>query len=658
MAESAESGEKFLQAQITRYNVMPKWLKVIFTVLSTSGVGLFIFYMKGWSIQGYVLSSSAYYYLLFAVFGFCVFIAMPMRKKDKGRVPWYDIAIASFVFGFCLYCFFKAEVIMEIGWVPPPTTLLLVLATIFSVLALESGRRMGGKAFLILCAIAWVYPLFADYMPGLLWGIGWDFAWTVSNYAYSSNGLLGLMAQVMGEILIGFLLFAGMLMASGAGKFFLNLSLALLGRYRGGPAKVAVVASGFFGSLSGASISNVVATGAITIPTMKRIGYPPHYAGAIEACASTGGVLMPPVMGMVAFIMAIITGIEYAVIMAAAFIPALLYYFGLLMQVDAYAGRVGLKGLPREEIPSMKQTLKEGWPFIAVLAFLVFGLLYMRWGVITPIYAAGLLIVLSFTRKETMMTPRKFIDSLVVVGSLITQTMCILLPVGFIIGGLVMTGVAGSLTTELVALGGGNLIPVLLIGVAACYLMGLVGLGGLSYLFLAVTMAPAIVKVGNLDILAVHLFIVIYAMLGQVTPPIGVVGFVAAAMAGAPPMKTLFTATRLAVVLIFVPFFFLFNPALVLRGDSVWQVAYLLPLCIVGITILTGGLEGYLVKVGRLDPWARVPLVIGGFLIAFPGYGQIFTWWLSSIVGVGITALVITMMWMQRKATVKLKTSE
>ena len=638
----AQVEDKFIKATITRYDSMPKPLKVIFIVFSTIGIGLFIFYMFGWNIRGYVLLSTGYYYLLYAVFGFNVFVAMPARRKDKGRVPWFDIVFAVFMFGFPIFCFLNAESITRIGWVPPPSTLHFALAIIFSLLAVESGRRLGGRTFLILCLIAWLYPLFAEYMPGILNGMSFDFPWTVGNFAYSGNGVLGLPAQVMAEILIGFLLFAGMLMASGAGRFFLNISLCLLGRFRGGPAKVAVVASGFFGSLSGSAISNVVATGSITIPTMKRIGYPPHYAGAIEACASTGGSLMPPVMGMVAFIMSAIIGIDYTTIMIAAFIPALLYYFGLLMQVDAYAGRVGLKGLPREEIPSMKQTLKEGWPFIAVLAFLVFGLLYMRWGVITPIYASGLLILLSFTRKETMMTPRKFIDSLVVVGSLITQTMCILLPVGFIIGGLVMTGVAGSLTTELVALGGGNLIPVLLIGVAACYLMGLVGLGGLSYLFLAVTMAPAIVKVGNLDILAVHLFIVIYAMLGQVTPPIGVVGFVAAAMAGAPPMKTLFTATRLAVVLIFVPFFFLFNPALVLQGDSVWRIAYLLPLCVVGIAILAGGLEGYLLKLGRLRLWERPLLVAAGFMIALPE-------WITTIAGAALTAMVITISLINRR---------
>jgi TRAP transporter 4TM/12TM fusion protein len=430
-----------------------------------------------------------------------------------------------------------------------------------------------------------------------------------------------------------------------------------MGRFRGGPAKVAVLASGFFGSLSGSPVSNVVATGAVTIPTMKRIGYPPHYAGAIESCASTGGVIMPPVMGSIAFIMAVITGIEYAQILIAAFIPASLYYFGLLMQVDAYAGRVGLKGLPREEIPSMKKTLKEGWPYITVLAFLVFGLIYMRWGIITPIYASGLMFVLSFTRKETMMTPRRIVETIAMVGSLIINVIAIMIPLGFIFSGLVMTGLAGGLTSELVMLGSGNLLPVILVGIGICYVMGLLGMGILSYLFLAVTMAPALVELGNLDVLAVHLFIVVYGIVGYVTPPIGICSYVGAAIAGAPPMKTLVTSMRLAVVLLFIPFFFLFNPALVLRGDSVWQIGYLLPLCLVGIAILCGGLEGYLMKLGRLALWARVLLVISGFLIAFPGYEQI-TWWMTSIIGAGLTALVIALMWMQRKATVKLITNE
>ena len=250
-----------------------------------------------------------------------------------------------------------------------------------------------------------------------------------------------------------------------------------------------------------------------------------------------------------------------------------------------------------------------------------------------------------------MMTPRRIIETITVIGSLITQTMAIILPVGFIIGGLVMTGVSGSLTTELVALGGGSLIPVLLIGVAACYLMGLIGLGGIAYIFLAVTLAPALIKIGGLNILAAHLLIVYFSIMGAITPPIGVVGFVAAALAGAPPMKTLFTSMRLGVVLIFLPFFFLFNPALVLQGDSVWQIAYLFPLALLGIAILAGGLEGYLVKVGRLQLWQRPLLVAAGFLIALPGLT-------TSIAGAALAALVIAIILLRRKPAVQPITSK
>jgi TRAP transporter 4TM/12TM fusion protein len=521
----------------------------------------------------------------------------------------------------------------------------LTIGTIYCILALEGGRRVGGPVFLTLCVITWVYPLFAGYMPGILWGLNFSFARTVGNFAFSTNGMLGLPAEVMGEVLIGFLLFAGMLMASGAGRFFLNLSLCIMGRFRGGPAKVAVLASGFFGSLSGSAIANVIATGAITIPTMKRSGYPPHYAGAIEACASTGGVIMPPVMGAIAFIMAVITGIEYAQILIAAFIPALLYYFGLLMQVDAYAAKVGLRGLPKEEIPSLKKTLKEGWPFIAVLFFLVFLLLYLRLGAVAPIYASGLMFVLAFFNKETMMTPKRIVETISVIGSIVTQSMAIMLPLGFIIGGLMMTGVSGSITTELVALGGGSLILVLLIGVAGCYLLGCIGMGGAAYIFLAVTMAPALIKIGELNILATHLFIICFTIMGGITPPIGIVGFVASALAGANPMKTLVTSMRLGLVLLFFPFFFLFNPALVLQG-SYLDTIYLFVLCVVGIGILTGGLEGYLLKVGRLQLWQRLLLVAAGFMIALPE-------WISTIIGAALAALVIAIILLMKKKVVR-----
>jgi len=629
------------KVEITRYESLPKPLKIVFLLLSTIGIGVFIWYTFGWSIRGWVLEQTRYYYILYATFATCVFLTMPMRKKDKNRVPWYDIILAALVFGICTYFVTIAWDISYTCWVPPPSTLHLALASIIGLLALDSGRRMAGTPFLVLCLLMGIYPLFANYLPGILWGYGFDFSYIIGMFAYGDLGMLGLPAQVTGDILIGFLLFAGVLMASGAGDFFLKLAMALMGRFRGGPAKVAVLSSGFFGSLSGATMANILTTGAITIPTMKRLGYPPHYAGAIEAVASSGGTIMPPVMGAVAFIMAILTDIPYAVIVGAAAIPAILYYYGLLMQVDAYAARVGIKGLPREELPSVWKTFKEGWQYLAVLAFLVFGLMYMRWGVIAPIYASGLLLLLSFTRRDTIMTPRKIIHILATSGSLITYMMAVLIAVGFIMIGMQVTGMLTALTAEIVYLGGSNVGLILIIAVVICYLFGMVGMAFIPYIVLAVTAIPFLVATTGLNLLALHLFLIYYLLTAGITPPVCVAAFVGAAVAGAPPMKTGFTAMRLAVVLYFIPFFFVFNPALVMEGP-ITETLYLFALCLVGIWILASGLEGYLLKVGSLEWWSRFLLVVGGFLIAFPGL------W-TTLIGAALTAAVIAIILITRK---------
>jgi TRAP transporter 4TM/12TM fusion protein len=548
--------------------------------------------------------------------------------------------VAALTFGITVYFYVNSFNIHYYGWTPP-TNLNLALAVVLCIVVLEGARRTAGTVYFVICLVFALYPLYAEYMPGLLFGKSFPFRTTIGLYAFGSESLIGLPVKVMGEILIGFLIFAGMLIVTGAGDFFLNLAFGLLGRYRGGAAKVAVLASGFFGSLSGSVVSNVVATGSITIPAMKKLGYPPHYAGAIEACASTGGALMPPIMGAVAFVMATLLSVDYLVIITGAAIPAILYYFGLLMQVDAYAAKNGLKGLPKEEIPSLKKTLKQGWQFVAVFAFLIWGLIYMRWEALTPFYASGLLLVLCFTRRSTMLTPRALIQALATVGKLITQVVGLLFPVGLIIGALLFTGMSPSFTAGIVAFGGGNLFLILLLGVAACYIMGMAGLSLVAYIFLAITMAPALMKVAALNLLAVHLFIAYYDMMSLITLPVAGAVFVASPIANATPMKTGWQAMRLGVVLYFIPIFFLFNPALILQGPSLLESFYLFGLCLLGIALIAGGLEGYLLKVGRLSWWSRTLLIIAGFLIAFPGYGQILTLWMTTIIGAALASSII-----------------
>lgn len=626
-----------------RYERFPQAVKVVFLILCVLGILLAVHWAFNISFAGRAMTQHGYYYLLIAIFLSSAFLILPARKKDKSA-RWYDLVAAVLVFGMGVYFFRYSWTIGIVGWFPP-TTLQFALGLIFCLLVLEGGRRMAGSVYAVICLVFGLYPLFAEYMPGILFGVGSSFTHTIASHAYGSDGITGLPAKVIGDYLIGFLVFAAVLIASGAGTFFLNLALGILGRFRGGPAKVAVVASGFFGSLSGSAISNVVATGSVTIPAMKRLGYPPHYAAAVESCASTGGMFMPPVMGAVAFVMCSFLSIEYAVVIGAAAVPAVLYYWGLLMQVDAYAAKNSFKGLPREEIPSLKKTIAEGWPFIAVFIFLVWGLIYMRWEFMAPWYATGLMLLLSFHSREAWMTPKRLIKTLVGTGTLICQAMAVILPIAFIVNGLGITGTACAFTAGLVHLGRENLVFILLLGVVACYILGMAGMLISAYVFLAVTLAPAIIEVGQLNVLAVHLFIIYYAMLSAITPPVAVVAFIAASMAGAEPMKTAWQAVRLGVVLYFIPFFFVFNPSLVLQGSLV-EAGYLFVLCLVGILLIASGLEGYLVKVGRLGLWVRPLLVISGFLIAFPE-------WTTTIIGAILALFTIAIALFRTKPVAK-----
>src|SRR4030042_2391295 len=235
----------------------------------------------------------------------------------------------------------------------------------------------------------------------MLWGIRYSPFDLIDSLIFRQNGLLGIITKATSQLLLGFLVFSGVMLATGAGKFFMDIATALLGRYRGGPAKVSAVASGLFGSLSGSVYENIIGTVKFTIPAMKKIGYPSYYAAAIETVASTGGMLMPPVMGSVAFLMAMILGVEYRTIIIAAVLPSLLYYSGVLFQIDAYAAKVGIKGLPNEEIPSFVKVIRDGWLYLFVLFFLIFGLLYMRWESMAPWYASGIMILISFCKRST-----------------------------------------------------------------------------------------------------------------------------------------------------------------------------------------------------------------------------------------------------------------
>ena len=445
---------------------------------------------------------------------------------------------------------------------------------------------------------------------------------TVGFHMFGTESVLGLPMNAFANLVVGFLIFGVALQYTGGGAFFLNLAFALLGKRRGGPAKVAIFSSGLMGSMSGSVITNVLTTGVMTIPAMKRVGFRPAYAGGVEACASTGGVLMPPVMGATAFVMATFLEIPYGEIVIAAAFPSIFYYLGLFMQIDAYAARNDLKGLPQAELPPLSKVLKEGWYFIAVFIALIIMLLYMQREAQAPYYATAVLLIINQFSKEHRWDLKGVITFIRAVGLLFAELMAILAGVGLIIGALTLTGKVGTITYELTQFASGNTILLLVMAAVTSFVLGIGMTITAAYLFLAVSVAPALTD-GGLDKLAVHLFLMYWGMISFITPPVAIGAFAAATVAKSEPFKTGFEAMRLGSIIYFVPFFFVLNPALIGRGEPL-EIAIVLATTVVGITLIAGGLQGYFYGIGKLDGNSmgmigRIGLVIGGILFALPG---------------------------------------
>jgi TRAP-type uncharacterized transport system fused permease subunit len=337
----------------------------------------------------------------------------------------------------------------------------------------------------------------------------------------------------------------------------------------------------------------------------------------------------------VAFIMADFTNTEYGVIVLAAIIPSVLYYVGLYFHVDGYAARHEMVGLPASELPQVRDTLREGWPYLLIVAFLVWGLVAMRWERLTPYYASALLIALTFVKKEMRLSLKRVRDMGLECAKLLSQTVALLLPTSFILGGLMATGVAPAIAAELVQMGGQSVVLILAIGIGVCMIFGMLGLIVAAYLMLALTLAPALEQAAGLNTLAVHLFIAYYATLAAITPPVALAAFLASRISGSDPIKTSWHAARLGIVLYFIPIFFLFEPALILQGP--WQQTVIWTLMnLLAIVFIAGASEGYLYRLGRLRGWARGVLFVAGLLIGFPE-------WISSAVGLAMVAGVVAM---------------
>ncbi|WP_340160138.1 TRAP transporter fused permease subunit [uncultured Hoeflea sp.] len=613
-----------------RWNTMPRWVRALLLVLSAAGVVMSV----GYIFALFPLLDLTYYFLLMAFYLPMAFLLLPAWRGEN-HVSWASYLPALAIFALTLLMAYNARSLVFGSWVPAKEPWQLAVAAAIFLLILEAARRAGGYIFLVIVAFLALYPVFAEYMPGILWGPPTTLARTIAFNVFSGDAMLGVVTRVVGELIIGFLILAALMVATGAADFFLNLAMAMMGTSRGGPAKVSVLASGFFGSLSGSVFGNVVSTGSVTIPAMKRGGFPSHYAGALEACASTGGMLMPPVMGAVAFIMADFTNTEYRVIVLAAIIPSLLYYFGLYCHVDGFAARNNLKGVDRDQLPKVWPVLRDGWPFLVVLGFLVWGLVFMRWERLTPFYASGLLLVLTTLHPKLRLEFRRVPELFYQIAKLLSQTIALLLPTSFILGGLMATGVAPVIAASLVRMGGDGLVPVLAIGIGVCIIFGMLGMIVAAYLMLALTLAPALEQIAGLNTLAIHMFIAYYASLAAITPPVALAAFLASRISDSDPIFTSMHAARLGIVLYFVPIFFLFEPALILQGP--WHLTLIwTALNVLAVVVIAAASEGYMPRLGRLRGWARLPLFGSGLLIGFPE-------WTSTLAGIAIALAMLAL---------------
>jgi len=597
--------------------------------MSWAGVILAIFQVL---VLGFYLIDPWKQQSIFLIFIFSLgFLVFRLSKKSSGPSGIDLFFMASGVIP-CLYILWNHdELLVTLG--STPETLDFALGCFLLAAVLELTRRSIGLPMFVIALLFIAYGYFGTYLPGLLGHSG--FSWKrLIGFMYSTDGIFTTPLMVMTLYIYLFLLFGAFFEKSGVGQFIIDAANALAGHTRGGPAKVATWASCLFGMISGSAIANVMTTGAFTIPMMRRLGYSPIFAGAVEATASTGGQIMPPIMGAAAFILAEFVNLPYAKVMVAAFIPGFLYYACLFCQVDLRAVSQGLKGLPREGLPRFWPTVKErGYLFLPIVVLVVSLIVLYTSTIRAVLYAIAATIIVSYLRKETRMGPREFIGAM---SEAARSSISIAAPcatAGIVIGIFGLTGLGLRLTSLLVHWAGGNHFLLLAFSAIIALVLGMGLPTSPAYIICAVVAAPAIINLG-FDPLAAHLFLFYFAVINCITPPVALAAYAAAGIAGADPLRTGVTATRLGIVSYFVPFIFVYNPVLLMNGPE-WQILQAFLTALLGVAVLAMGIEGqfYFWKI-RWNIFQRVL-----FLSTFPLLLDPGLW--TDLIGLAIVAATL-----------------
>lgn len=565
-------------------------------------------------------------HIIFAfTLGFLFYPAKEKSPKDKATIlDFVFVILVVVVFGYLFM--FNEQIALKAG---SATATDLLLGGLAILITLEVTRRVVGPELPIVAIVFLAYAYFGPYLPGILAHRGYSIERIVSHMYLGLEGILGIPLGVSATFVFMFILFGSVLDKTGVGKFFIDLAFAMTGHTRSGPAMTAVVASGFMGSISGSSVANTVTTGAFTIPLMKKTGYKPHFAGAVEAAASTGGQIMPPVMGAAAFIMAEFTGIPYVKIVIAAAIPALLYYFAVGTMVHLEACKLGIKGLPKDKLPKVgKLMMKNGYlliPLLIIIYFLIAGYTPLASAFRAIVISIIIAIIATLIKKDKSFGVKELLGAFESGAKGAIGVACACACAGMIVGVVTLTGLGLRIAEIIVTLAQGNLILTLFFTMIASLILGMGLPTTAKYIVLATMAVPALLKLG-VNLMAAHLFILYFGVVADITPPVALAAYAGAGIAGANSMKTGFQAVKLALAGFIVPYIFALDPTLIMVKEVVDSTVTFLPVysaipvmlsAMLGIVCLAGAVEGYLIDHCKI--YERLLLGVAALLLLKPG---------------------------------------
>ena len=612
-AKGAEVMEKFEKESRTR-TFEKKWLKNVIYVICLLFTLYHLAYASGIpALQMVNIKHHAIHVGLILILGFALY--PEFKKSSRKKIAWYDWIFIALSLSIPIFVFIRYPVFISTGF--KGEQIDIIMGTLLIVLVLIASRRLSGWALPILSIIFLLYALYGRSLPGIFRHRGYNWHRIVTYLTTDTGGIYGTSIKVSATYIVLFIIFGEVMNKCGMGQFFNDIANAIAGHTKGGPAKVAVLASGFLGSINGSAVANVVTTGTFTIPLMKKTGYSKEFAGSVEATASVGGQLLPPIMGAAAFVMAETLGVKYGVIIKAAVIPALIYYLGIIIQVQMRATKDHLNGLPKDQMPKVKDVMKERGHLLIPILFLLYMLIFSGVTVIRGAFWTIIVtIVVAQLRPVSRMSFKDICDAFVQGAKSTVSVAMACACVGIIVGVCGQTGFALNVAHAIISIGEHSLMLTLLFTMITCMILGM-GLPSIpSYLITATIAAPALVELGQ-PVIAAHMFCFYFAMFANLTPPVALASFAAAGLSGGSPMKTGWQSVRLALAGFIVPFMFVYNPPLLLENVTFLSGLQVVITACTGVVLIAAAAEGYLL--GRLNIPMRVLAGVGAFLLIDSG---------------------------------------